>query len=208
MARTIALEDAILHSLAQSLDTSTRRLVTPHHMSQKFVWKAVHDKLLYTFHLHIVQELNPALTFKHCRTFCSSITKPQIQNSSTEFWQWMKQHLPEISVSLSATNTFGQTQIQMPSWRSIHNIISPSTFGREWEKPPNSPDRDSNLKLPFLGSQTPHETNTLANYATEAASAGESESGEEESSESESVSDIEGKTKNESGEHQRLVNHS
>nr|CAD7438766.1 unnamed protein product [Timema bartmani] len=39
---------------------------------------------------------------------------------------------------------------------------------------------------------------------TAGASAGESESGEEESSESESVSDLEGKTKNESGEHQRL----
>ncbi|CAG2053514.1 unnamed protein product, partial [Timema podura] len=46
-----------------------------------------------------------------------------------------------------------------------------------------------------------HETSTFINIS---ASAGESESGEEESSESESVSDLEGKTKNESGEHQRL----
>nr|CAD7572191.1 unnamed protein product [Timema californicum] len=33
----------------------------------------------------------------------------------------------------------------------------------------SSPDRDSNLDLPFLGSQVQHEISTLANYAIEAA---------------------------------------
>ncbi|CAG2055172.1 unnamed protein product [Timema podura] len=33
--------------------------------------------------------------------------------------------------------------------------------------PPSSPDRDSNLDLPVLGSQTQYETSALANYTTE-----------------------------------------
>nr|CAD7440433.1 unnamed protein product [Timema bartmani] len=36
------------------------------------------------------------------------------------------------------------------------------------EKHPSSPDRDSNLDIPVLGSRAQHETSALANYATEA----------------------------------------
>nr|CAD7198407.1 unnamed protein product [Timema douglasi] len=42
-------------------------------------------------------------------------------------------------------------------------IPAPSALGRAT---PSSPERDSNLDLPILGSLTQHETSALANYAT------------------------------------------
>nr|CAD7447678.1 unnamed protein product [Timema bartmani] len=42
------------------------------------------------------------------------------------------------------------------------------TKDTEWKTTPSSPDQDSNLYLPFLGSLAQHETSVLTNYATEA----------------------------------------
>ncbi|CAG2057133.1 unnamed protein product, partial [Timema podura] len=57
-----------------------------------------------------------------------------------------------------------------------HNVKSKgseSTFawresGKPFRNPPSSPNRDTNLILPVLGSQAQHKTSMLANYATEA----------------------------------------
>nr|CAD7261756.1 unnamed protein product [Timema shepardi] len=88
----------------------------------------------------------------------------------------MKLHPTEIRTSISPTS-----KVELNTTSALANYATEVEFEEEnphlrggrvenhlGKTTPSSPDRDSNLDLPILGSRAQHETSALANYATEA----------------------------------------